>query len=76
MPAGRFMGCVRVDTTATHGATGADGKPVGPQVVYHYSDWYAPGVGLVRTEQRNGAAEILATIELIRFRAAGDGRAP
>jgi DUF3108-like len=67
VPAGRFQDCLRVDTTAIHSATGPDGQPVGPQVVYYYADWYAPGVGLVKTEQRNAQAEVLATIELVRY---------
>lgn len=69
--AGHFAGCIRVDTTATHSATEADGTPVGPQVVFYYSDWYAPGVGLVRTEQRDATAEILATIELVHYQIPG-----
>jgi len=52
VPAGRFAGCIRVDTVALHNGWsvgGADGQPV----VWYYSDWYAPGVGLVRTLQSN-----------------------
>jgi hypothetical protein len=36
--------------------------------VYYYSDWYAPGVGLIRTEQRSVTSELLATVELVSFR--------
>jgi hypothetical protein len=67
VPAGRFDHCARVETTAVHSAIGPDGSPVGPRVVYYYSDWYAPGVGLVRTEQRSATAEVLATIELVSY---------
>jgi hypothetical protein len=67
VPAGSFAGCARVETTAIHSATGPDGSPVGPRIVYYYSDWYAPGVGLVRTEQRSATAEVLATIELVEY---------
>jgi len=67
VPAGRFERCARVETTAVHSAIGPDGTPVGPRIVYYYSDWYAPGVGLVRTEQRNVSAEVLATIELVSY---------
>lgn len=67
VPAGTFTGCARVETTAIHSATGPDGAPVGPRIVYYYSDWYAPGVGLVRTEQRSATAEVLATIELVEY---------
>ena len=67
VPAGRFERCARVETTAVHSAIGPDGTPVGPRVVFYYSDWYAPGVGLVRTEQRSATAEVLATIELVSY---------
>lgn len=67
VPAGRFEKCARVETTAIHSATGPDGAAVGTRVVYYYSDWYAPGVGLIRTEQRSASAEVLATVELVRY---------
>jgi hypothetical protein len=67
VPAGRFERCARVETTAVHSAIGPDGTAVGPRVVYYYSDWYAPGVGLVRTEQRSATDEVLATIELVSY---------
>ena len=67
VPAGDFPRCLRVETTAVHSAIDADGLPVGPRVVYQYSDWYAPGVGLVRTEQRDPQAGVVATIELITY---------
>jgi hypothetical protein len=67
VPAGRFERCARVETTAVHTAIGPDGSPVGPRIVYYYSDWYAPGVGLIRTEQRSATAEVLATIELVSY---------
>jgi len=70
VPAGRFTGCARVETTAIHSATGPDGSAVGPRVVYYYSDWYAAGVGLIRTEQRSATAEVLATIELLSYQVA------
>ncbi len=70
VPAGRFVGCARVETTAIHSATGPDGSAVGPRVVYYYSDWYAAGVGLIRTEQRSATAEVLVTIELLSYQVA------
>jgi hypothetical protein len=70
VPAGRFTGCARVETTAIHSATGPDGSAVGPRIVYYYSDWYAAGVGLIRTEQRSATAEVLATIELVSYQVA------
>jgi hypothetical protein len=75
VPAGRFEHCARVETTAIHSATSPDGGSVGPRVVYYYSDWYAPGVGLIRTEQRSAAAEVLATVELVGYQIAGEARA-
>ena len=67
VPAGHFAGCVRVDTTAVHYAMNPAGEAVGPRVTFYYSDWYAPGVGLIRTEQRNEDRQVLATIALDRF---------
>ncbi len=72
VPAGRFEHCARVETTAIHSATAPDGSAVGPRLVYYYSDWYAPGVGLVRTEQRSATAEVLATVELVGYQIAKD----
>ncbi len=68
VPAGRFERCARVETTAIHSATAPDGSAVGPRIVYYYSDWYAPGVGLIRTEQRSATSEVLATVELVGYR--------
>jgi hypothetical protein len=68
--AGRFEGCTRVETTAVHSATGPDGNAVGTRVVYYYSDWYAAGVGLIRTEQRSATGEVLATVELVSYQIA------
>jgi hypothetical protein len=67
VPAGDFAGCVRVETTAIHSAVSDSGVHTGPRVVYYYSDWYAPGVGLVKTQQRGTDDAVLATIELIRY---------
>ena len=74
VPAGRFERCARVETTAIHSATAPDGSPVGPRIVYYYSDWYAPGVGLIRTEQRSASAEVLATVELVGYEIAQEAR--
>lgn len=76
VPAGRFDHCARVETTAIHSATSPDGSAVGPRIVYYYSDWYAPGVGLIRTEQRNAASDVVATIELVSYRVAAQARRP
>ncbi len=76
VPAGRFAHCARVETTAIHSATSPDGNPVGPRIVYYYSDWYAPGVGLVRTEQRSATGEVLATVELVTYHVAEEAHHP
>ena len=57
-------------------ATGYDGHSVGPSVVFYYADWYAPGIGLVKTEQRDARADVLATIELVRFQIGPGGAVP
>lgn len=49
VPAGSFSNCIRIDTYSTHGP-GSGAKP-GEEIAFFYSDWYAPGVGLVRTQQ-------------------------
>ncbi len=67
VPAGAFRRCVHVETTAIHSAIDADGAHTGPQVVLYYSDWYAPGVGLVRTDQRDAEAHAMTTIKLVRY---------
>lgn len=76
VPAGAFDDCVRVETTAVHAAIGPEGETIGPRLVYYYSDWYAPGVGLVRTEQRSDSGEVLATIELVRYEIGGESARP
>lgn len=48
VPAGDFTGCIRIDTYSSHGAGSDRG---GGEIAFWYSDWYAPGIGLVRTQQ-------------------------
>ncbi|HEY2385857.1 MAG TPA: hypothetical protein VGK30_02765 [Candidatus Binatia bacterium] len=71
VPAGAFRQCVHVETKAIHSAIDVDGAHTGPQVVLYYSDWYAPGVGLVRTDQRDADAHAMTTIELVHYAAGG-----
>ena len=73
VPAGRFTGCIRVDTVALHGGK-HDGAYDANPIVLYYSDWYAPGVGLIRTIQSNrpdgsaaGKGPPLSQIELLAF---------
>jgi len=74
VPAGEFPRCVRVETTAIHSAIDVDGALTGPRVFFYYSDWYAPGVGLVKTEQRDGDGTVVTTIELVRYAIAQQDR--
>ncbi len=68
VPAGRFTGCVRVDTVAVQGGR-RNGMDEGEPVVLYYSDWYAANVGLVRTLQSNrpDGGPPLAKIELLAY---------
>lgn len=50
--AGEFDNCVRVDTYSTEGPNSGYN---GAELVFYYSDWYAPGVGLVLTRQYDDA---------------------
>lgn len=49
--AGDFDDCVRVDTFATQ----PESASTGGELAFYYSDWYAPGVGLVLTRQFDDA---------------------
>ena len=75
VPAGRFTGCVRVDTVALQ-AGRRDGRDDGEALVLYYSDWYAPNVGLVRTRQSNrpDGGPAVAQIELLAYDVEGAKR--
>lgn len=51
VPAGRFEGCIRVRGTAsTHASVG---NYIGStDILIESTDWYAPGIGLVKSERR------------------------
>jgi hypothetical protein len=73
VPAGRFTGCIRVDTVAVHGGK-HDGQYDANLVVLYYADWYAPNVGLIRTVESDrpdvsapGNGPMLAQIELLAY---------
>lgn len=74
VPAGRFSGCLRVETVAVHVGQYHGAKDPDPIVLY-YADWYAPNVGLVRTIQsdRPGYGPPLAQIELLAYDVEGAG---
>lgn len=64
VPAGRFSGCIRIETEVSYHSPGeADHKR-------HFTDWYAVDVGLVRTlvraDEEHGPE--MARIELVGFR--------
>ncbi len=71
VPAGRFGGCVRVDTVALHGSHRRDKGQELPVVLY-YTDWYAPDVGLVRSQQSDqpGGGTPAVLIELLSYHVA------
>jgi hypothetical protein len=52
VPAGDFDNCVRIDTFSTEGPNSGYN---GAELTFYYSDWYAPGVGLVLTRQYDDA---------------------
>jgi hypothetical protein len=67
VPAGKFTGCMRIDTMATYeGGSFAKTKGAGKLL---YRDWYAPNVGLVKTEVLEGdeRGPRMELVELIRF---------
>src|SRR5216683_3684018 len=73
VPAGRFSGCVRIETDAVYGPPRKDG-------VLHlkYVDWYAPNVGLVKTrvlKSRWFSESEVARLELLTFADSSTGGA-
>jgi hypothetical protein len=72
VPAGTFRDCVRIDTYSTHGP--GSGKTPDEELTFYYSDWYAPGVGLVRTQQWDDAerSKERTRIELLDYDVAMD----
>lgn len=68
VPAGRFDGCIRVDTVAVQ-TLHAEGRARGKPSVLYYRDWYAPNVGLVRSRlsTRPDHSAWLAETTLISF---------
>jgi hypothetical protein len=72
VPAGSFRNCIRVDTHSSHGPGSGGGTQ---ELVFYYSDWYAPGVGLVRTRQWGDAErrQERTRIDLLDYRIGGEG---
>ena len=67
VPAGKFENCFRVDTSSTEGPN--SGYRPGEELTFYYSDWYAPGVGLVLTRQWDDSTRSRerSRIELMSF---------
>jgi hypothetical protein len=59
VPAGRFANALRIEATARHRF-----------FTYVYTDWYAPDVGLVKSEIRNASrsTQPLTSIQLVKLR--------
>jgi hypothetical protein len=66
VPAGRFFGCIRIETEALYQG---DSSHEDPPLRLKYLDWYAPQVGLVKTlVMKSGFfGSELARIELLNF---------
>ncbi|MGH7840292.1 MAG: hypothetical protein ACREQT_02070 [Candidatus Binataceae bacterium] len=67
VPAGKFTGCMRIDTIANYeGGSFAKSKKASKLL---YRDWYAPNVGLVKTEVLEGGehGSRMELVELMRF---------
>jgi len=68
--AGTFRGCLRVDSESW--LASEEPRGASRRLGYRYTDWYAPGVGLVKTEVRAIENAVpVTTFELVSFR---DGR--
>ena len=66
VPAGRFSGCIRIETDAVYGHNSREHDQ------FRYLDWYAPNVGLVRTLFLMkggffGSETEIARLELLKF---------
>ena len=71
VPAGSFPGCARIETTVVaESPSGAASR----QVIHHHVEWYAAGIGLVKSEAfvTEGERQLeVGSAELVSFRVAG-----
>jgi hypothetical protein len=67
VPAGRFNGCIRIETAALY--EGGPYKQQKRNLKLAYEDWYAPDVGMVRTIAYQGGlgGPEMERVELLRF---------
>jgi hypothetical protein len=66
VPAGAFRDCLRVESVAVH-----HGPVGGARRLYRYVDWYAPNIGLIKSEYSTGSSgEISTRMELVHYGAA------
>ena len=65
--AGTFHDCLRVDSQSVLTSRTRHAPP--RRLSFHYVDWYAPGVGLVKSEvHAEGYTRPVTTVELLSFR--------
>jgi hypothetical protein len=67
VPAGRYGGCIRIETLARYEGGAYSHQPHPLKLAYE--DWYAPNVGLVRTVAYEGgpSGPEMERVELIKF---------
>jgi hypothetical protein len=67
VPAGRYAGCMRIDTFATYEGGSFSKNHRDSNLLYR--DWYAPHVGLVKTEvlERGGDGPRMELVELLKY---------
>ena len=64
---GTFQNCLRVETRAVSGSLPHRAEE--PQVLFRYTDWYAPGIGLVKSvTEVPPTPQPVNTVELVSFR--------
>jgi hypothetical protein len=74
VPAGTFRGCIRIDTVAVYRGD----RQSDERYTFYHSDWYAPGVGLVRSETWSDPERRRERVrmELVAFSIAGGSVRP
>lgn len=67
VPGGHFIGCMRIDTMATYEGGSFSKSKKNSNLLYR--DWYAPNVGLVKTEVLEGGENgpRMELVELLKF---------